>query len=123
MKQDKITPVEQVILGERMGNIDSSILIHSMIHILGSKKCREIIDLSWKIEGDVKDQEPFTIEINEPSTSCLTFSPSKDNWVMKLEKKDGVNRILFNRDAYPASTTDDFAKAVIEILENAYLKG
>lgn len=41
-----------------------------------------------------------------------------ENWVMKL--KDG--KVYFNREKWPECAPDDFAKAVIGILEKASVK-
>lgn len=59
--------------------------------------------------------------LDECSPSCITFGAWDGVWMMKLEKRDGVARILFNRDVHPEFTPDDFAQAVIEILERAYI--
>ncbi len=59
-------------------------------------------------------------DMPEPNPSCLTFNSNGHSWVMKLEKRDGVNRILFNREDYPDACPDDFATAVVDILENSY---
>ncbi len=48
----------------------------------------------------------------------ILFMPSLDEtkWVMKISEEG----ILFNRETYPDSTVDDFAQAVISILEESY---
>lgn len=57
------------------------------------------------------------LKINEPIKSAIIFNADSDGpWVMKLTREG----IFFNRDTYPNSTSDDFAKAVIEILEKQY---
>ena len=38
-------------------------------------------------------------------------------WVMKIVKDKGI---LFNRESYPDAKPDDFALAVIKILENNF---
>jgi len=47
----------------------------------------------------------------------ITFNADSndENWVMAI--KDG--KILFNREKWPNAEPDDFAKAVISILEKA----
>jgi len=52
----------------------------------------------------------------KPIESEICFSSDTHNWVMKLTKSG----IFFNRERYPNSSVDDFAKAVIDILENEY---
>lgn len=56
------------------------------------------------------------LKIDEPIESTVTFSADPDNWVMKLTREG----IFFNRERYPDSSPDDFAQAVINILENSY---
>lgn len=46
----------------------------------------------------------------------IEFSNDKDKWIMKISKE---GKITFNTAGYPESKPDDFAKAVIEILENS----
>ncbi len=53
----------------------------------------------------------------KPAISSITFNADGDeSWVMKLTREG----ILFNRDTFPDSTPDAFAKAVVEILENQF---
>ncbi len=54
---------------------------------------------------------------NTEKHSTITFSADCRTWVMKLVKEEGRVRILFNREDYPNAAPDDFAKAVVEILE------
>jgi len=46
----------------------------------------------------------------------IIFNANDTDWVMAL--KDGA--IFFNRDKWPNATPDEFAIAVIEILEKQY---
>ncbi len=59
-------------------------------------------------------------DLPAPNPSCMTFTSNGKDWIMKLEKRDGVTRILFNRQDYPDACPDDFAKAVVDILESSY---
>lgn len=58
-----------------------------------------------------------SIKIYDPTPSTITFSVSDGIWTMKIIKDEGV---LFNREAFPNATPDDFALAVIEILERNF---
>ena len=49
-------------------------------------------------------------------TSNLEFSDGFGNWFIRIEK-DGIK---FNREKFPNSGPDDFAKAFIEILERNF---
>ena len=46
----------------------------------------------------------------------LVFSASPDTWLMQVSE-DGV---IFNREAFPDATPDDFAEAVIQIIQNNF---
>jgi len=48
--------------------------------------------------------------------SEIVFNANNHDWIMKLTDEG----IRFNRERYPNSTVDDFALAVIEILEKQY---
>ncbi len=55
------------------------------------------------------------VEIGTPNE--IVFCPDPEKWIMKLTAGEGI---LFNREDYPESTPDDFAQAVIEILEQHF---
>lgn len=46
----------------------------------------------------------------------IAFNSDSENWVMKINDKG----IFFNRERYPHSSHEDFAQAVIQILENEF---
>ena len=73
---------------------------------------------------NIEQEQEQNIQLaQKPENTCISFqsdSCNKTNWVMKLAKINGVNRVLFNREAFPDSKENDFANAVIEILERAY---
>lgn len=48
----------------------------------------------------------------------IVFSNSS-HWVMRITSE---GRIEFNREGYPEFTPDDFAKAVIDILEKSLVR-
>lgn len=58
--------------------------------------------------------------MNKDVDSKITFisdcSDSEKSWIMELSREG----IRFNKKGYPYAKTDEFAKAVIEILENEY---
>lgn len=54
---------------------------------------------------------------DEKSESTIIFNAEANEWVMKLTPRG----IFFNRDRYPNAMPDDFANAVIEILEKNFL--
>jgi len=49
--------------------------------------------------------------------SEIFFNVDAGKWVMKLTKSG----IVFNREIYPDSSPDDFAKVFIDILEKEYI--
>ncbi len=51
-----------------------------------------------------------------PAKGEIIFSPGKKGWVVKITT-DGL---IFNRECYPNSTPDDFAKTFMDILENTF---
>jgi len=57
--------------------------------------------------------------MNHSEDGKITFSTTEkpDDWIMKLERKDGTVKISFNHEDYPDACADDFAKDVIRILE------
>lgn len=55
--------------------------------------------------------------MNKLESKIVFDSSGKDiDWVMRLDK-DGIH---FNRDRFPNANTDDFALAVVEILERNF---
>lgn len=46
----------------------------------------------------------------------IVFQNDENNWVMSINDQG----IKFNRDKWPDASPDEFAKAVIQILEKAY---
>ena len=50
--------------------------------------------------------------------SNITFDDGHGSWVMKLEN----GKVFFNREHWPLAEPDEFAKAVIEILEKGIVK-
>lgn len=61
--------------------------------------------------------EVYDFKVAEPESSEIHFYSSQGEWVMKITREKGI---LFNRDKYPTAKPDDFAQAVIDILENAF---
>ena len=63
-----------------------------------------------------------SISINKDNAddvlSQIIFSDGPYGWVMKITNHEGI---LFNREKYPDAKPDDFALAVIEILENQFM--
>jgi len=57
------------------------------------------------------------LENDEYPSSQIIFSSDPGTWVMKITRNEGIQ---FNRESYPFSKADDFAKAVIDILEKSY---
>lgn len=51
-----------------------------------------------------------------PVKSEIIFKPEKDKWALKITEQG----VLFNRECYPNSTPDDFAKLFIDLLEKFY---
>ena len=51
----------------------------------------------------------------------IQFSSDRE-WIMKLEQIGDKVRVLFNRDAYPEAAENDFAEAVMKILELNFIK-
>lgn len=45
------------------------------------------------------------------------FYADSDNWFLKINRDQGI---VFNREKYPNSTPDDFAKAFMDILEKEF---
>lgn len=60
-------------------------------------------------------EESVTCKISDPVENSIIFGISNGNWVMKIT--DG--KISFNRESWPDAAPDEFAKAVIAILEGA----
>jgi hypothetical protein len=60
----------------------------------------------------------MTIKRKKEASNEISFHASQDegDWVMKVDEQG----ILFNREVYSDSSPDEFAKAVIKILENEY---
>ncbi len=58
--------------------------------------------------------EPVEVK---PTFTILFITDNDKPWIMKLSKENGI---MFNREAYPDSPPDEFALAVIQILENTY---
>jgi hypothetical protein len=61
--------------------------------------------------------EEYALKMGEPTSSEIIFSPHPGEWVMKITRDKGI---LFNKDRYPDASPDDFAQAVIGILERAF---
>ena len=57
-----------------------------------------------------------TIDLGEDKSSEISFNADSNKWVMKLTDKG----IFFNRQAYPNAHPEDFAQAVVEILEKEF---
>lgn len=57
------------------------------------------------------------LTISEAVLNEIIFSPQPGEWVMKITKDKGI---LFNRESYPDAKPDDFAQAIIDILETAF---
>lgn len=64
------------------------------------------------VEYKFNENDYCKIKIPE---SCITFNNEKA-WVMKIIPEG----IKFNREQYPNANPDDFAEAVINILEKCY---
>lgn len=98
-------------------------------------------DLSWEISGKIEeillkaideffdkmndeneccknDLHNLTCTITDPpQTAEIVFKPNEQDWIMKLSRDEGI---LFNRESYPDATRDEFANAIIEILEKCF---
>lgn len=61
------------------------------------------------------ENEPVSLKLSELVKNSIIFAVSNDDWVMKITN----SKISFNRDRWPDASPDDFAKAVIAILEGA----
>lgn len=59
--------------------------------------------------------DQITDNKEKEKSSEISFN-AEQSWVMKLTKEG----IFFNREAYPNAKPDDFAEAVIKILENEF---
>ena len=59
----------------------------------------------------------YDLKVNEPVPNEICFNVDADTWLMKLSKEKGI---LFNREGYPHAKPDDFAQAVIDILEKSF---
>jgi len=74
-----------------------------------------------KIKDDIKLFTPCAsgeIQIKSHElASQIIFKSDANTWVMKIIKDQGV---FFNREAFPNTKPDEFAQAVIEILERSY---
>lgn len=57
----------------------------------------------------------FQSKDTEPEVT-FNADAEKDNWVMKITR----DKIIFNRERFPNDDPDDFALAVIDILEKCY---
>lgn len=55
-------------------------------------------------------------KIGENLKSQIIFQVDNENWAIKITKEG----IIFNRELYPVSMPDDFAKCFIELLERSY---
>ena len=62
-----------------------------------------------------------TTKFTQPIAATFVFSSQGyyDEWLVKITP-DG--HILFNKEAYPAFTFDDFAKAFIHVVEKHIIK-
>ncbi len=58
-----------------------------------------------------------SVNVGHDAPSEIVFCADAGKWVMKIVRDKGI---LFNRDQYPDAQPDDFAKAVIEILEKHF---
>lgn len=59
----------------------------------------------------------YALKMADPKVSEITFCPQPGEWVMKITRDKGI---LFNRERYSDAKPDDFAQAVIEILETTF---
>jgi|GEM_PF-2778204 hypothetical protein len=62
-----------------------------------------------------RTNNPYNLQLNR-ICSDIIFHSEPGIWAMKITR-DGI---LFNREAYPISQPEDFAQAVIDILENVF---
>jgi hypothetical protein len=60
--------------------------------------------MEWISNGDIHMSE-------------IIFPAGNGQWAMKITKDKGI---LFNREAYPNTEPDEFARAVIDILERCF---
>lgn len=67
-------------------------------------------------EETMKPGEGITVNAPFPVKNEITFCPQLGEWVMKITQEG----IKFNKDLYSDSNTDEFAKAVIDILERDF---
>jgi hypothetical protein len=61
-------------------------------------------------------EEQLTCNSTTPVNCEIIFNSKTDSWIMKI-RKDGI---IFNRESFPYANTDDFAKAIIDILEQKF---
>lgn len=64
---------------------------------------------------DHDEYKSITCEIREPTQQQINITNNND-WLMRISDKG----IEFNREAFPNWQPDDFTKAIIDLLENAY---
>ena len=69
----------------------------------------EFFFTKYSVEGRLPEKQPCEIVF------CPSSKDSND-WVMKLTKEG----VFFNREVYSTSEPDDFAQAVIDILETCF---
>ncbi len=68
------------------------------------------------MSNECDNYKSITCKLDLPAPSQICFCPNPNKWCMKITS-DGI---IFNREEYPNSKPDDFAQAVIDILEKAF---
>jgi hypothetical protein len=59
----------------------------------------------------------YALKMGDPGSNEIIFCPYPGEWVMKITLDKGI---LFNKDRYPDASPDEFAQAVILILETTF---
>ena len=72
---------------------------------------RDLFEEWIEFHGEVKE---LNKDPNAPH--CITFCPDGENWAMEI-RNDGI---FFNIEGFPEWQPDDFAKAIIELLEKSF---
>lgn len=73
--------------------------------------------MSGECEWVCKSPDFTELKIFDPEKSKIIFCSEDGEWVMKITHGQGI---VFNRERWPDGTPDDFAIAVIEILEKCF---
>lgn len=64
---------------------------------------------------EIMENNDYSLRIEDPKPNSIIFS-TDGVWVMKIASEG----IFFNREKFSSHNPDDFAKAVIDILEKGF---